>query len=297
MELFLVDIAGDRDLSEEQCLRRDTLAKKVLRFRLQKDLLKSTSSFTCSSCLSRAYVEQVSNVAWPKVKYNRPRSNSYPLIKRLNPLPRVIEEDETAEIEKPALPHTRVPQVQTLNWMDTKISDEWLYKINTLRSTLTSLDSSRAKGSNRAERTPGEKSSNADKQAAFEVSNQDSPAGRISASIERLRKAVKAEDHGCDRPCVRNESISRTDHVRKPDSTYISLISGFTEKESQRRSHDDQTHKHTKSSKKEKNCKNLKCIQMNMFGPRNLICSSQRCAHRQMSNSSEYIQQIASLGC
>ena len=189
MELFLVDIAGDRNLSEEQCLRRDTLAEKVLRFRRQKDILKSTSSFTCSSCLSRAYVEQVSNVAWPKVKYKRPRSNSYPLIKRLNPLPRVIEEDETGEIEKPALPHTRVPRVQTLNWMDTKISDEWLYKINTLRSTLTSLDSSRAKGSNRAEKTPGVKCSNVDKRAAFEVSNQDSPTGGKSASIERLRKS------------------------------------------------------------------------------------------------------------
>ena len=238
-------------------------------------------------------MEQVSNVAWPKVKYKRPRSNSYPLIKRLNPLPRVIEEDETAEIEKPALPHTRVPRVQTLNWMDTKISDEWLYKINTLRSTLTSLDSSRAKGSNRAEKTPGVKCSNVDKRAAFEVSNQDSPAGGKSASIERLRKAVE-EDHGRDSSCVRNDT---TNHVRKPDSTYISLISGFTQKESQRRSHDDETHKHTKNSKKDKNCKNLKCIQLNMFGPRNLICSSQRCTHRQMSNSSEYIQQIASLGC
>ena len=297
MELFLVDIAGDRNLSEEQRLRRDTLAEKVLRFRRQKDVLKSTSSFTCSSCLSRAYVEQVSNVAWPKVKYNRPRSNSYPLIKRLNPLPRVIEEDETADIEKPAvLPHTQVPQVQTLNWMDTKISDEWLYKINTLRSTLTSLDSSRAKGSNRAERTPGVKCSNVDKRAAFEASNQDSPSGCKGASIERLRRAVK-EDQDRDHPCVRNDPISKTDHVRKPDSTYISLISGFTQKESQRKSHDDETHNHIKNSKKEKNCKNLKCFQMNMFGPRNLICSSQRSTHRQMSNSTEYIQQIASLGC
>lgn len=295
MELFLVDIAGDRNLSEEQCLRRDTLAEKVLKFRRQKDVLKTTSSFTCSSCLSRAYVEQVSNVAWPKIKYNRPRSNSYPLIKRLNPLPRVIEEDETAEMEKPtALPRTSVPQVQTLNWMDTKISDEWLNKINTLRSTLTSLDSSRAKGSNRAERTPGVKCSN--KRAAFEVSNQDSPAGCKSASIEHLKRAVK-DDHDCDHLCVRDEPISKTDHVRKPDSTYISLISGFTQKESQRTSHDDEAHKHIKNSKKEKNCKNLKCIQMNMFGPRNLICSSQRNTHRQMSNSSEYIQQIASLGC
>lgn len=298
MELFLVDIAGDRNLSEEQCSRRDTLAEKVLRFRRQKDVLKSTSSFTCSSCLSRAYVEQVSNVAWPKVKYNRPRSNSYPFIKRLNPLPRVIEEDETAEMEKPAaLPHARVPQVQTLNWMDTKISDEWLHKINTLRSTLTSLDSSRSKGSNRAERTPGVKCSNVDnKRAAIEVSNQDLPARCKSASIERLRRAVK-EDHDRHRPCVTNEPISKTDHVRKPDSTYISLISGFTQKESQSRSRDDETHKHIKNSKKEKNCKNLKCFQMNMFGPRNLICSSQRSTHRQMSNSSEYIQQIASLGC
>ncbi|XP_020626623.1 uncharacterized protein LOC110063966 isoform X1 [Orbicella faveolata] len=298
MELFLVDIAGDRSLNEEQRLRRDTLAEKVLSFRRQKDVLKSASSYTCSSCLSRAYVEQVSNVAWPKVKYNRPRSNSYPLIKRLNPLPRVIEEDETAEIEKPALPHTRVPQVQTLNWTDTKLSDEWLYKINRLRSTLTSLDSSRAKGSDRAERMPGEKRSSVDKRAAFEASNQDSPAGCKSESIERLRRVVK-EDHIRDRPCVRNKPISKTDHVRKPDSTYISLISGFTQKESQRRSHDDEAHNHTKDSdsKKEKNCKNLKCIQMNMFVPRNLFCSSQRSTRRQMSNSSEYIQQIASLGC
>ena len=298
MELFLVDIAGDRNLSEEQRLRRDTLAEKVLSFRRQKDVLKSASSFTCSSCLSRAYVEQVSNVAWPKVKYNRPRSNSYPLIKRLNPLPRVIEEDETAEIEKPALPHARVPQVQTLNWTDTKLSDEWLYKINTLRSTLTSLDVSRAKGSDRTEKTPGVKHSSVDKRAAFEASNQDSPAACKSMSIERLRRAVK-EDHACDRPCVRNEPISKTEHMRKPDSTYISLISGFTKKESHRTSQDDETNKPTKESdpKKEKNCKNLKCIQMNMFAPRNLFCSSQRSAHRQMSNSSEYIQQIASLGC
>jgi len=299
MELFLVDIAGDRNLSEEQRLRRDALAEKVLSFRRQKDVLKSASPFTCSSCLSRAYVEQVSNVAWPKVKYNRPRSNSYPFIRRLNPLPRVIEEDETAEIaEKSVLPHTRVPQVQTLNWTDTKLSDEWLYKINTLRFTLTSLDSSSAKGSDRAEWTLGVKRSSVDKQAALEASNQDSSVECKSASIERLRRAVK-EDNVRDRPCARNEPISKTDHVRKPDSTYISLISGFTQRESQRTSHDDEPHKHKKDtdSKKEKNCKNLKCFQMNMFAPRNLFCSSQRSTHREMSSSSEYIQQIASLGC
>lgn len=297
MELFLVDIAGDKNLSEEQRLRRDTLEKKVLRFRRQKDALKSTSASTCPSCLSRAYVEQVSNVAWPKVKYNRPRSNSYPLIKRLNPLPRVIEEDETAEIEKPTLIHTRVPQVQTLNWMDTKLSDEWLYKINTLRFTLTSLESSRAKGPHSAVTKSGVKGTNFDKRAGLEASSQDSSAACKSASIERLRRAVK-EDHVRDRSCVRNESISKTDQVRKPDSTYISLISGFTQKGSERSTQDDETHSHPKDadSKKEKNCKNLKCIQMNMFAPRNLFCSSQRSTHRQMSNSSEYIQQIASLG-
>lgn len=299
MELFLVDIAGDSNLSEEQRLRRDTLAKKVLRFRRQKDVLKSTSSFTCSSCLSRTYVEQISNVAWPKVKYSRPRSNSYPLIKRLNPLPRVIEEDETAEIEKPTLPNTRVPQVQTLNWTDTKLSDKWLYKINTLRSTLTSLDSSRAKGSHRSGGTPGAKRTSVEKRAGFEASHLDSPAACKTASIERLRRAVK-EDFVRDRPCVGNEPISKRDQVRKPDSTYISLISGFTQKESERTygSHDDETSRHPKNSdsKKEKNCKNLKCIQMNMFAPRNFFCSSQRNSHRQISDSSEYIQQIASLG-
>ncbi|KAL9957352.1 hypothetical protein ACROYT_G038980 [Oculina patagonica] len=123
---------GDGNLSEEHRLRRDTLAKKVLRFRQEKDVLTSTSSFTCSSCLSRAYVEQVSNVAWPKVKYSRPRSHSYPLIKRLNPLPRLIEEDETGDVERPTIIPTPVPQVQTLNWTDNKLSDEWLNKINTL---------------------------------------------------------------------------------------------------------------------------------------------------------------------
>lgn len=294
MELFLVDIAGDSSLSEEQRLRRDTLAKKVLRFRRQKNDLKSTSSFTCSSCLSRTYVEQISNVTWPKVKYSRPRSNSYPLIKRLNPLPRVIEEDETAEIEKPTLPKTRVPQVQTLNWTDTKLSDEWLYKINTLRSALTSLDSSRAKDSHRSARTPGAKRTSVEKRAGFEASHQDSPAACKTSSIERLRRAVK-EDFSRDRSCVR-EPISKSDQVRKPDSTYISLISGFTQKEG---SHDDETNRHPKNSasKKEKNCKNLKCIQMNMFAPRNLFCSSQRSSHRQIYDSSEYIQQIASLGC
>ena len=294
MELFLVDIAGDRNLSGEQRLRRDTLAKKVLSFRRQKDVLQSTSSFTCSTCLSKAYVEQVSKVAWPKVKFYRPRSNSYPLIKRLNPLPRVIEEDETAEREKPTLLHTRVPQVQILNWMDTKLSDEWLYKINTLRTTLTSLDSSGTKGSHHAGRAPGVKRTNVDKRAGLETSNQVSPTACKSASIERLRRAVK-EDYACDRPCVRNEP--KTDQARKPDSTYISLISGFTQKESQR-TQDDEKHRQPKDtdSKKEKHCKKLKCIQMNMFAPRNIFCSSQRNTHRQMSNSSEYIQQIASLG-
>lgn len=299
MELFLFDIAGDGNLSEEHRLRRDTLAKKVLRLRQEKDVLKSTSSFTCSSCLSRAYVEQVSNVAWPKVKYSRPRSHSYPLIKRLNPLPRLIEEDETVDVEMPTVIPTRVPQVQTLNWTDNKLSDEWLNKINTLRFTLTSLESSRAKASHRSAKQPTAKCTSGEKRAGLDASLQDSPAACKSASIERLRKAV-TEDLNRDRLCVKSEPVSKIDQVRKPDSTYISLISGFTQEPSNRaHESDDHASKHRKDSdsRKEKNCKNLKCIQMNMFAPRNLFCSSQRNTHRQMSNSSEYIQEIASLGC
>lgn len=287
MELFLFDIAGDSNLSEEHRLRRDTLAKKVLRFRRQKaekDVLNSAASFACSSCLSRAYVEQISNVAWPKVKYSRPRSHSYPLIKRLNPLPRLIEEDETAEAEKPTLVPTRVPPVQTLNWTDNKLSEEWLYKINTLRFTLTSLESSRDNSSRRSSKTPT--STSGEKQAGLEASHQDSPPACKNASIERLS--------------VKSEPVSNTDQVRKPDSTYISLISGFMQETSNHtRESGDDSNRRTKHScsKKERNCKPFKCIQMNMFAPRNFLCSSQRNTHRQMSNSSEYIEQIASLGC
>lgn len=300
MELFLFDIAGDSNLSEEHRLRRDILAKKVLRFRRQKaekDVLNSAASFACSSCLSRAYVEQISNVAWPKVKYSRPRSHSYPLIKRLNPLPRLIEEDETSEAEKPTLVPKRVPPVQTLNWTDNKLSEEWLYKINTLRFTLTSLESFRDNSSRRSSKTPTWTSG--EKQTGLEASHQDSPPACKNASIERLRKAVK-EDLNCDPLCVKSEPVSNTDQVRKPDSTYISLISGFTQETSNHtRESEDDANRRTKHScsKKERNCKPFKCIQMNMFAPRNFLCSSQRNTHRQMSNSSEYIEQIASLGC
>lgn len=298
MELFLLDIASDSKLSEEHRSRRDSLAEKVLRFRQQQDVLKSTSSFACSSCLSRTYVEQVSNVRWPKVKHCRPRSNSYPFIKRLNPLPRLIEEDETAEVEKPTFVHTHVPQVQTLNWTDIKLSDEWLYKINTLRSTLTSLESSRAQSPHHLPKIPAAKCTSGENIDVLEASNQGSPTAR-KTSIERLREAVK-EGLNPDRLCVQSELVYKADQGRKPDSTYISLISGFTQ-ETSNRAHesDDGACKQRKNSdsKKVKNCKNLKCIQMNMFSPRNIFCSSHRNTHCQMTNSSEYIQQIASLGC
>ena len=299
MELFLCDISVDTVLSEEHRVRRDTLAKKVSHFRREKEVTPPFN--TCSSCLSRSYVEQVSNVAWPKVKYCRQRSHSYPLIKRLNPLPRLTEEDETAEVERPTVKHTRVPQVQTLNWTDNKLSHEWLYKINTLRSTLTSLElPSRAKGTHCLTKPLEAKGTSGEKRVGFETSQQNSPTAcrHESTSIERLWRAV--EDVHQDRLCIKKEPVSKTSQVRKPDSTYISLISGFTQDTHvQSSASDDDTNKHINDtrSKKEKNCKNLKCIQMSMFAPRKLFCSTSRNIQRQMSKSSEYIQQIGSLGC
>lgn len=292
MEIFFCEIAKGNVISEEQHSQRDNLARKVFWFRRQKDALKTIPSSPCSPCLSRSYVEQVSNVAWPKNKYCRPRSHSYPMIKRLNPLPRLIEEDETTEMEKPSVAYTRVPEVQTLNWTDNKLSDEWLYKINSLRSTLTSLETSTPKGPHRSAKLPLVNSNSGGKRAGFVTCRQDSPKLCTNASIKRLGNVVK------------DEPMFQSFEMRKPDSTYISLISGFTQ-ETQKQAHaqssgneDDTNKKLTNSDlKKAKNCKNLKCIHMNIFAPRKLFCSSSPNTHRQMSNSSEYIQQIGRLGC
>lgn len=287
MEIFFCEIDKDNVLNEKHRSKHDTLAKKVLTFRRQEYVVKATPNSTCFPSLSRSYVEQISNVAWPKNRYFRQRSHSYPMVKRLNPLPRLIEEDETIELEKPVITNTRVPEVQKFNWTDNKLSDEWLNKINRLTSTMNSLETCTPKGPHRSGKSPTPNSIADRKRAGFVSCRQDSSTAiRGVAPVERLVNVA------------RKESLPQFSDVRKPDSTYISLISGVTQ-ETQKLTHtqfgggiDNTDKKRTNYElKKAKSCKNLKCIQMNMFTPRKLFCSSPN-TQGQLSNSCEYIKQI-----
>ena len=284
MEIFFCEIDKDNVLNEEQCSKHDTLAKKVLTFRRQEYVVKATADSPCFPSMSRSYVEQVSNVAWPKNRFFRQRSHSYPMVKRLNPLPCLIEEDENLELEKPVIINTRVPEVKKLNWTDNKLSDEWLNKINRLTSTMNHLEICTPKSPHRSGKLPTLNSSSDRKRAGFVPCRQDSSKIRGIAPSERFVKVV------------RKESLPQLSDVRKPDSTYISLISGLTQ-ETQKQTHAQFGGHHIDGEgknhelKKAKNCKNLNCIQMNMFTQRKLFCSSPN-AHRQLSSSCEYIKQI-----
>lgn len=337
MTLISCNMAESSVLNEEHRLRRDTLAKNLLLLR-RGDVLESTSSFSRSQ-LSRSYVEQVSSVAWPKAKHGRPRSNSYPFIKRWSPLPRVEEEDESLE-ETPTGTHLCVANVnvQTLSWTDNKLSQQWLCKIDSLRSTMALMDSSCSRvkhGRPRSNSFPFIKrliplpsvteeeeeiedgkpvSTNPE---ALQVQPLNWTAhNKISHDlldkINSLRSSLSTIDHssrslGPDRSQKTVEEVScynpwikmETSQMRKPDSTYISLISGFTH-ESLKRTHaqskvdvsDTNELAMDSQLKRGKNCKNLKCI---AFSPRKLFCSPQRQnVHRHLSESSEYIPQM---GC
>lgn len=368
MKLISCNIADSSSISKEHCLRRGALAKNLLLLRQQGALLKSSPSFTCSSHLSRNYVEQISSVAWTKTKYGRPRSNSYPFIKGWNPLPRVIEEDEsleatpsethpttmsndhvqtfnwtdntiseewlnnidsmrsslmdsswpkvkrgrprshsfpfvkrlnplpcvteedeTAEDEKPAMTNVQVPQIQILNWTDNKLPHELLDKINSLRSTLSTTDHSpRPQGPYHSAKLPAAKSTRGEKPVGLEKLRQLEDK---TALIEHTSKAV--EENNNNHPRVKIENASQ---VRKPDSTYILLISGFTHDTSHAQSvaNNSDTNENVTDCKlkREKKCKKLKCI---VFSPRKLFCSPARQhVHRHVSDSSEYIPQVGS---
>lgn len=370
MKLISCDMAESNALGEQNCLRRNMLVRNLLLLRRREDDLRTTSSFTCSSQLSRSYVEQVSSVAWPKakhgrprsnsypfikrwsplprvieedesledtpagkhlyvtnvhvqtfnwennqvsqewlnkidsvrstlvlkdsswpkVKYGRPRSNSFPFIKRLNPLPCVTEEDERSEDEKPVMTNPQCPRVKTLNWTNNKLSHELLDKLNSLRSTLSTIDhSSNPQGHYSSVKSPSaSKCTSGEKPVGLGASRTDAPTELKRASLERTRKVLGEVNQDTE-----------ASEIRKPDSTYISLISGFTNESSKRAyaqsiANDTDRNEHTTAPelKREKNCKKLKCI---AFSPRNLFCSSSRQnVQQQISNSSEYIPQM---GC
>lgn len=54
------------------------------------------------------------------------------MVKCLNLLLCLIEEDENLELEKLVIINIRVFEVKKLNWIDNKLLDEWLNKINRL---------------------------------------------------------------------------------------------------------------------------------------------------------------------
>ena len=351
-------------LREEDCLRRDILVQNLLPIQ-QVNVLNSSSSLTCSSKLSRSYVAQVSTVAWPKAKRGRPRSNSYPFIRRWSPLPRVTEEDESLEETRASGTLQCVSNdvsVQTINWTDNKVSLELLCKVNSLRSSLALADSScrpRVKQHCRPRsnsfpfitgmkplphvteedetRTEGEIPSMTNPQAPQlqtlnwtdnkffkdkmnllrSTLSATGPSSKSQAPYQLAKPTismcvsgkapVRSQASVQDSPTVEhtikgveevNSGITtKMSHIRKPDSTYISLISGFTHEKwqqahAQSSANDPEINKLTTDSelKREKNSKMLKCI---AFSPRKLFCSSPRQNVRgQISNSSEYIPQM-----
>lgn len=330
--------------------------------------LKSTSSLTPSSQLSRSYVQQVSSVVWPKTRSGRPRSNSYPFIRRWSPLPRVIEEDESME-ESPvagAIPCVSKVAVQKISLADNQLSQEWLCKINSLRSTLALADSSWPKVKRcrpRSNSFPFIKRLNPlpcvnEEDMAETADDETSKMGNLKTSqlqtlkwtddklshdlldkINMLRATLQVTDHSPTprvarleaKPLVASNASGKTSnlpaacgknsggsgsetedevchsgirkeisHKRKPDSTYISLISGFTlepmnRAHAQSRAIDHQTSNALTRDfelKRDKSCKKVKCI---AFSPRKLFCSSPRQdVSTRKSNSSEYIPQM---GC
>lgn len=348
-------IADTNCPAEENCSRRQNVEKNPFMLPDKKGtVLKTSSSFTCSSNLSRSYVEQVSNVSWYRTKCGRPRSNSYPFIKRWNPLPRVIEDEESVE-EAPKEAHRCVSNVhvQTINWADNKLSEEWLSKINLLRSTLIAAPvikvRRRRSRSNsfpfikrlhqlpcvteedettgdeittqlqqiqKVKRTDKLSHDSLDKISteSFSLSTTDKPRGpfhsvnypltkftggekqvvledsRQNASISFERAVIKLTDQDSSDPTSSKKDSST---FRKPDSTYISLISGFMHETKQGAQHsgtDSYTRESLTSDCKQsraKNCKTLKCI---AFSPRKLLCSNGRQnVQRELSGSSEYI--------
>lgn len=357
MKLFSRKLAENNILTEENSLKRfkerDHLSDN------QSHQVLHRKAFTTK--MSRSYVQQVSCVAWP-----RPRSNSFPFIKRWNPLPRVLEEDESLE-EVPSsrkLPNVSQLAVQKVNWTDESLSQELLCKINSLRSTLVLADFTGIKLKNfrprsnsfplikglnplpcvlEEEEIIGEEKSpkkapyqrqsfdwNDNNKVSHELFNR---INLLRATLSSVDSSSKAQGHcrltkpyagnpvGDKLPCKfqisphRDETNSaernareqvhniskvaqtQTSHVRKPDSTYISLISGFTHEALK------QTHAQSKSVeseltlaselKRSKNCKKLKCM---AFSPRKLFsCSPPRQdRNQQISHSAEYIPQM---GC
>lgn len=348
-------IADTNCPAEENCSRRQNVGKNPLLLPdKQGTVLKTSSSFICSSNLPRSYVEQISNVSWYRTKCGRPRSNSYPFIKRWNPLPRVIEEDESVE-ETPKEAHCCVSSVhvQTINWADNKLSEEWLSKINLLRSTLIAAPvikvrrrrprsnsfpfikplyqlpcvteedetteekiATQLQQIQKVKRTDKLSHDSLDKISteSFSLSATDKPRGpfhpvnypltkftggekrvvlegsRQNASVSFERVVIRRADEVSSDPASSKKESST---FRKPDSTYISLISGFMHETKQGAQHsrrDSYTSESLTADCKQsraKNCKSLKCI---AFSPRKLLCSNGRQnVQRELSGSSEYI--------
>ena len=359
MKLFSRKLAENKVLRDENSLKR--FKERDHSSDSQSHQALHSKAFTTN--MSRSYVQQVSCVAWP-----RPRSNSFPFIKRWNPLPRVLEEDESLE-EAPSsgkLPNVSQLSVQKVNWTDESLSQELLCKITSLRSSLVLADCAGIKLKNfrpRSNSFPlikrlnplpcvleedemiGEEKSqkkapqqlqsfdwNDNCKVSHELFNRinllratlsavdsssksqhhyrlakpfsGNPVGdklpgefQISSHRDETNSAEKnARQQGCNMSKVAQTQVS---HVRKPDSTYISLISGFTHEPLK------QTHAQSRPAeseltlaselKRSKNCKKLKCM---AFSPRKLFsCSSprhNRNLRQQISHSSEYIPQM---GC
>ena len=363
MKLISCSMTENHTLSGECCLRRDMLSTKS---HGGYDL-KSTSSLTAPSQLSRSYVQQVSSVAWPKARSGRPRSNSYPFIRRWSPLPRVIEEDESLQ-ESPVtgtIPYVSKVAVQKINLEDNQLSQEWLCKINSLSSTLALADSSWPKVKrcrprsnsfpfikrlnplpcvNEEEETAEDEKPKMANPKTSQLQTlkwtDDKLSHDLLDKINMLRATLPVTDHSPTprvarleaKPLVASNASGKTlnlpaargknsggrgsetedevscnrsirkeiSHKRKPDSTYISLISGFTLEPMgrvhvQSRAIDHQTPNALTRDlelKRDKSCKKVKCI---AFSPRKLFCSSPRQdVPTRKSNSSEYIPQM---GC
>lgn len=244
--------------------------------RLSKELLCKINSLRSTLVLA--------DCTGIKLKNFRPRSNSFPLIKRLNPLPCVLEEDEIIGEEKSP---KKAPYQRSFDWNDNnKVSHELFNRINLLRATLSSVDSSsKAQGHYRLTKPLAGNLVAGKLPCKFQIS----PHRDETNSAERN---ARQQGHN-----ISEVAQTQTSHVRKPDSTYISLISGFTHEALK------QTHAQSRPAeseltltselKRSKNCKKLKCM---AFSPRKLFsCSPPRQdRNQQISHSAEYIPQM---GC
>ena len=292
-DLSLSDIPEVAHYDEDKRPGEGTSPRKVLLFCQVYD----KPPLTCHSHLP--YIRHVNHKVWYKRKYIRARSFSYPVSKILHPLPRLVEVDETLSSDDLSL-EPRIPRVHEFHWADVKLSHGWLHRINSVKSTLTSKNATSSEENNHHKFALSATSDGAShrKQIRFNESKNTI----LTILTPKIKEQIDRET-----PSNSETRCGEKFQRRKPDSTYITLISGLTHDTIDAKSTGACVENKTvdptdhlavpKLQGKEANRQNLKCTLLNGLVHCKLLCLCPVNLPLQRSNSLEYIQQISSLGC